>query len=68
MIARAFVRFCFCAIVSVGVSVGIPGGLCAQNAVPAIKLQAARIVVAGANAPANERDHVARKWVRGLIQ
>lgn len=68
MIARAFVRFCFCAIVSVSVSVGIPGGLCAQNAVPAIKLQAARIVVAGANAPANERDHVARKWVRGLIQ
>lgn len=38
-----------------------------QVAIPAVKLQA-RVVVAGANAPVNERDHTARKWVRGLIQ
>jgi hypothetical protein len=40
---------------------------CGQVAIPAVKLQA-RVVVAGANAPVNERDHTARKWVRGLIQ
>jgi len=41
----------------------------AQVALPAMRIQAVgRAVVAGANAPINDRDHTARKWVRGLIQ
>ena len=38
-----------------------------QGVIPALKLQA-RVAIAGAAAPVNERDHTARKWVRGLVQ
>lgn len=38
----------------------------AIQAVPAVRLQAARVNAAAA--PLNDRDHTARKWVRGLIQ
>ncbi|MFM8570656.1 MAG: hypothetical protein ACKOAU_03565 [Pirellula sp.] len=67
MIARTF-TFTLVGISSwVGLSL-VAVGQDAVQVMPAIQLRAARVVIAGANAPANERDHTARKWVRGLIQ
>jgi len=67
MIARTIL----CSVVFASVSIGQMQSLYAQAAaaatVPAVRLQAARMNPAAA-APLNERDHTARKWVRGLIQ
>lgn len=65
-----FVRpFGCCAILILG-SLANPSSVYGQvaiPAVPAVRLQA-RVMAAPANAPVNDRDHTARKWVRGLIQ
>lgn len=49
-------------------TVGTSTRLSAQNALPAIRLQAIQIAGARNAQPLNDREITARKWVRGLIQ